>query len=320
MKYPLVQISAIRLIAMILIILCHIFQFYELDIAWWLNVGVQIFLILSGFLYGTKEINDPIKWTCKRLSKILIPYYVLLVIYFIVCLFGRVRFPIPEVWRSFFALGNLPGLSHLWFVSTILFCYIITPFLYQFVEKTKGKLSAIVLSTVIYIAVSSIINAYFRHHFICCYIVGFYLGYYWRRFNYASSFISSTAYIIVPFGIVVNVARCVIEYLCPELLDNIPIPLWVLYSNYGHLLLGLSLFCILFLACSSVKYNCGLKFSDTYSYDIYLTHHLMILSPFTLMTLTDSVTLNLALVLLGTLSLSLIVHWLTHLINTSFKL
>lgn len=56
----LVAISAVRLIAMVMIIACHILQYYKLELAWWLNVGVQIFLIISGFLSGIKTINDPI--------------------------------------------------------------------------------------------------------------------------------------------------------------------------------------------------------------------------------------------------------------------
>lgn len=39
-----IKISFIRMIAMFSIILCHFFQYYHLELAWWFNVGVQVFL------------------------------------------------------------------------------------------------------------------------------------------------------------------------------------------------------------------------------------------------------------------------------------
>lgn len=53
-------ISYIRLLSMVLIISCHFMQYFEMELAWWLNVGVQIFFTMSGFLYGKKEIDRPI--------------------------------------------------------------------------------------------------------------------------------------------------------------------------------------------------------------------------------------------------------------------
>lgn len=43
--------------------------------AWWLNVGVQIFLFMSGFLISSKDINNFYKFIKERLKKILIPIY-----------------------------------------------------------------------------------------------------------------------------------------------------------------------------------------------------------------------------------------------------
>lgn len=46
------SISFIRLISFLLIITCHIQQYLNIVLAWWFNVGVQIFLCISGYLYG----------------------------------------------------------------------------------------------------------------------------------------------------------------------------------------------------------------------------------------------------------------------------
>ena len=51
-------ISAIRLLSLVMIITCHIFQYLDNELAWWFNAGVQIFLCVSGFLFGQRHIDD----------------------------------------------------------------------------------------------------------------------------------------------------------------------------------------------------------------------------------------------------------------------
>jgi len=40
----------IRMIALLMIISCHIFQWLGYEAAFWINLGVQIFFFISGFL------------------------------------------------------------------------------------------------------------------------------------------------------------------------------------------------------------------------------------------------------------------------------
>lgn len=86
-EHKLASISYIRLIAMFFIIICHFLQYYDNELAWWFNVGVQIFFIISGFLCGGKEINDPIAFIVRQFKKILIPYYTFLIPVSIVYMF-----------------------------------------------------------------------------------------------------------------------------------------------------------------------------------------------------------------------------------------
>lgn len=46
-----VGIMIIRVLAMFSIIICHIFQELGNELAYWFNVGVQIFLFISAFLF-----------------------------------------------------------------------------------------------------------------------------------------------------------------------------------------------------------------------------------------------------------------------------
>ena len=68
------SISIIRVMAMILIVSCHITQGYDQQIAYILNVGVQIFFLLSGFLYGKIEITSIASYAKKRFVKLYIPF------------------------------------------------------------------------------------------------------------------------------------------------------------------------------------------------------------------------------------------------------
>lgn len=62
-------ISFIRMIAMEMIIICHIMQYYDFVLAWWFNVGVQIFLCISGFLYGQKAIENIARFYNQRIKR-----------------------------------------------------------------------------------------------------------------------------------------------------------------------------------------------------------------------------------------------------------
>ena len=74
------SISLIRLIATFFIITCHIMQYLDVEPAWWFNVGVQIFLCISGFLYGKRDkISDDLTFYKKNIIKILVDYYVVII-------------------------------------------------------------------------------------------------------------------------------------------------------------------------------------------------------------------------------------------------
>ena len=136
-------ISFCRCIAMIFIVVCHILQYYNNELAWWFNCGVQIFICISGFLYGQRKIDNGYRFIKKRFIKILSSYYICLLMD-IVLLYGfsPQSVDIKGIILMVFCKGTITGLGHLWFVGTILFCYLLTPILsriYEFQESKKFK-------------------------------------------------------------------------------------------------------------------------------------------------------------------------------------
>ena len=147
-------VSFIRLLSMLMIISCHIFQYYDHVLAYVLNVGVQVFLVMSGYLYGTKEIDSVKSFYIKQFKKILVPYYVFLI--FAICLY---YFSAPQyldykkVVLSFLTVGNLDGLGHLWFIKYILLCYLLVPIL----VRIRDRINTLELKYFAYVCVLTMI-------------------------------------------------------------------------------------------------------------------------------------------------------------------
>lgn len=105
-------VSGVRCIAFVLIVVCHFFQFFELELAWWFNVGVQIFLFVSGFLYGKKYANNYIDgsgFLKRRLIKILVPYYLVVMAVTAIHVLGVHDLSKKDILKALILNKNIPG-------------------------------------------------------------------------------------------------------------------------------------------------------------------------------------------------------------------
>lgn len=68
------SITITRVISMLMIIVCHLLSWLDISfLAMILNVGVYIFLIISGILYSNKSIDDAVFFIKRRWEKLCIP-------------------------------------------------------------------------------------------------------------------------------------------------------------------------------------------------------------------------------------------------------
>lgn len=67
-------ISYLRVAAMTSIVVCHFMQALDNHWAWVFNIGVQVFLLMSGFLYGHKHITGWWQWYRRRFIRIYVPF------------------------------------------------------------------------------------------------------------------------------------------------------------------------------------------------------------------------------------------------------
>lgn len=280
-------------------------------------MGVQVFFVISGFLYGNKDIYDPLDFLVKRFKKLLIPYWLFLLIAIVLyAAFSRENLHASEVLKSIVCADTIKGLGHLWFVGYILFCYILTPYLQRIrirLEKlTFWKAFIIIALLLLMVQILGIaFESYFQPDRVSCYIIGYYMPILIRKAN--KSIKAALLGMLVLVAIVMNTARIYLKYyaigVVPEVLVNGLV-------RYAHLALGVALFAILFRALRNVKYNVFLKWSDAYSYPIYLVHQFFIISPFTLMAVTQIKSLNWAIVLVATIVLAIMIDLMAkHLIT-----
>lgn len=288
---------------MILIILCHLFQFYDNEICKWLNVGVQLFFVISGWLYSTKQIDNPILFIIHSFRKILVPYWIFLTISIILYL---IFFPnyisTTDIVLAIFCAGTIKGLGHLWFVGYILFCYLLTPYLYWLKKYLENQylIKSLIIYFIIFVLVQILgfaFHSYFVPYRVSCFIIGYFIGD--IELKITSKMKCKMVISIVIFALIMNIARIFLRYMVDGRFDG---PILTVFVLYSHMLLGIALFLFLKELLKHLKYSTILYWSDNISYHFYLVHVFFILSPFTLMNYCSISSLNWLIVILSSVT------------------
>ena len=280
-------------------------QYYDLELAWWFNVGVQIFLCISGFLYGQKNIDNVTDFYNKRLKKILIPYFLVYIPFGIIeLIFARDVFSIKNFLMGLILCSTIKGAEHLWFIPTILMCYLITPLLQGYRNKyVKGKRTIVVFTVLSVIISSVLIHGFttFNPAWICCYVIGYTIG-----MNEKNEYISEKE--LMNIAGITAIAGNALQIYCDYIAD-IDFAGFGIIKNYNHVMLGVFIFLLLKVIFEKVNLNrIGklLKLSDAYSFEVYLVHQLLILGPFSLLALTEFSSVNILIMLIGVFILALL--------------
>lgn len=298
------SISLIRLIATLFIITCHIMQYLTIELAWWFNVGVQIFLCMSGFLYGRRyKISDDLTFYKKNIIKIMVDYYVVIIpVILLFMIFIPEQLSIITTIKVLLAYGTLNGGGHLWYIPYCIFCYLITPFLSRYFENRKYVIERFVVLSLFTIVITETFFNYFNSAWIFCYILGFFLGKILE--DERTNLFRNISLFVVAVAVLSNSIQIVQDYVLRLELDGIAASLYGRFCNYAHVFLGVALFIVFkYIFFSVLKNGCpsSIKklclYSDKYSYDIYLVHQFIILGPFSLMNLTNNIVLNLVLIM-----------------------
>ena len=307
-------ISFVRMLAMMSIVTCHVMQYYNMELAWWFNVGVQVFLCISGYLYGLKKIPDILAFYRKNFIKLLLDYEIIVILALLASiLFTDETVSVSAVAGALLTVSTVAGGAHLWFIPTILLCYLLTPFyerVFNAAEK-RNRILVLIAAVLLFMLNEFVfrqMSDYFNAAWVNCYLLGFVL----RRFQQYRFWYGFAAFAMAITGAVFIFIQVSVRYLQLIALTDTWRPLYYPICDYGHVFLGITLFCvgrILLSPLSKINWiQRILKLSDKYSYQIYLTHHFFILGPFTLMALTENSWLNVGIILLLTIATAVLLQ------------
>ena len=310
------SISLLRMLAVISIIFCHSFEYSSsifADKSWilrsignYLANGVQVFLIISGFLYGNiyteggkeKLFSDSetrVNFLIKNSLKILKDYWVycILVIFPVYYFKESIILTKREVLGILVTSNVIDGVHHLWFIPYILFCYFLTPYLYDIKEYLKGKsrkefIIGVMFIFFIVIIFSYFFKFYFIPEWICCYIIGFFMIDIINLLGYNEKKILKI-FILFNF-VVLNILRYYCNYINPNLFSR---EITIKLTQWSQVFFAIVAFFIVYKReILSRKLKKILDFSDKYSYDIYLAHMIYVKGALSVIFLTKFLILN----------------------------
>lgn len=126
------SISFIRVIALCIVLVLHIRQSVGANIEGFPYVcGVPLFLLISGYLFGIRDVKESGRWYLQRFKRIMIPYILLLLVNMIVYSSKGDVPTITECIQGLLALPAFPkghyGMVHTWYITYILLCYLLVP-------------------------------------------------------------------------------------------------------------------------------------------------------------------------------------------------
>ena len=248
------------------------------------NLGVLIFLFISGYLYGNKEIIDWKKWFLNRVYRICIPMWIFMIIDFIIeyLLWDTIncKYIVIYAFNLQGILGTNIGGGTLWFLTLLMFCYLITPILHR-ISQRQTNIFWLILVTGIVIAIQ-VISAYLTnvgmvaaHPLSWCIVaVGVYtIGYLWGNIILCDDLKIKKLILWTVAAIAAGGVICVfrMKFDGHIIYDRV-----VFY--YGEIVLTLWGCVVLYKIGSYIKKGLLLSFInflDKYSYDIYIVHCLI---------------------------------------------
>ncbi len=325
------SVSLARFIAMCFVIVCHIMQrdsvatvFSGVRIEWanWFNVGVQMFLFISGYLYGKRKNIQADAFYGKAFIKIISNYYVFVIAasaaFYIL---PKTSIGISSIVKML-TFSGAPvelGLGHLWYIKTILFCYLLTPLFSCIIDASDGgKLPSFCIKSVIIIGLVQILTMLhfknFGASYVVCYLVGMICGMAEEKTN---KFIPAVNAIALVMCIILLSLQIKYSNTSDAEAPKIIRILYETICDYGHVFLGIVLVAVARLIYKKLfnksKYLVRiLDWSDKYSYDVYLVHTIFILSPYACAEFINNRIISIPLALILIVSTAMILHFASN--------
>lgn len=283
------SLSLMRFLAMLSLTTCHMFQQAGHEItANLLSTAVQIFLLLSGYLYAHKEFNDPasrVSFVLKNFVKILLDYYLCVFLLIIPVYYFVAPENLGGTNLLFIMLGRSGwyGVHHLWYICHCLLCYILTPVLYDLKRYFKAK-GCTLLGVIALIAAMEVLlkvyESYFKAYWLSCYVIGYFIA----DITEDKKKLNVLWIISVILGVGLTALTYWYKfYYYDSVFGQVSMVMYYGFAflfEYGVVMLGLGVFVTLFIATRAIRWPDWAKklfdTTDTLSYDVYLVHMIFV--------------------------------------------
>ena len=310
----------IRTIAVLLILLCHLTQTHQNEYiimsSQIFNVGVNIFIIISGFLFGRLGVKPPYrKWLLKRLKRIFIPYWSFLVILLTIQIARDVFFEWKCIIYSFLGVHGftyaIPGAEHTWFISAILLCYMFTPLICAITDriiKTNCKLLFVVF--LFSLGLLPIGIAFFPNSAILITVPFYTLAYMLGRYWHDNEMSAKEALVALSVSAISFIFRFCLRFWIDGtfIYDSIVAP-------YSHYIAGFGIFMASAWLFKRKPWSV-VTFISTISFEIYLFHYMFMWPPLSVMAFTGSWCINAIVAVNLAVLTAVIIHHFVDLTNS----
>lgn len=283
-------ITLLHIIGMLLILLCHFFQaekvYYISEIV---ISGVPLFLFIAGFLSGKKEIKNVAKWYLVKAKRVLVPYYVFIFLIFAISLISDIIE--VSLSQSLYCLFNVQGLhytiikfgtyhsikgaGHLWYITTITICYLITPALQKLRRIKLNRYQMALLIVGLLLAQLGLVYIGVQVSYILTYCFGYFIAQSTIRTD--SKWYSGLSILTMTVMFIRIICRFLLDatdfydrYI--TLISSAILAVWIFYTMY-------------FIKNKKPKYIAffekkTVNFIERISYYVYITHFMFFAPPF----------------------------------------
>lgn len=300
-------VNYLRGFAVISILLCHYMpessNVYLQMSAQFFNIGVNIFIIISGFCLGLQgEITDVKLWYRKRLKRIYIPYWIFLLS--IVYIVKRLRFNFLN-WLSCIlgiqgANVGVWGADHTWFITAILICYLITPLISKRFHR-KRMIEGLAFGGPLIFAIIPWPFVFTLFSPVCFYSLAYFAG---RKYKENSMTFSKAivTLVILSISFIVRIGTKI--FMDGTILyDRIV----VTYTQY---IAAFAIFVLFAFVFKNIKSNRLCKKFCEISFEVYLCHYMFVVGPISLMEITTSFVVNMIIITFVSCGMAVILHYI----------
>ena len=261
-------------------------------------IACGLFIFISGATITFSNINrdiNPMEFYKKRLTRVLIPFYIAYIIYFIIKVITLKNIHIyggVHKWQFIWTiLGldeylNASGIKTFslgvgeWFLGCIILCYIVYPFLYKI--NKKNKVLTFVFMTIYYVVLNINYNKFNfiipSHMNFLCQVYNFYLGILFVSIICDSENVRANheavgaKYCEPVWLLIITLPIISFFYFCKSVI-NIP-------DNFKTTIVVISIIITFYIFENAIANNNLLKrvipLFNTISYEFFLVHHFVI--------------------------------------------